>query len=180
MIPRLTTALRRFRRDEKGQLLVEFALVVPLVFTIFMTSVEMGIYQMRQMFLDRGMDMAVRNIRLNTGANYTHVQVKDMICTFAGFIDNCDSQLQLEMRPVDLRAFQTLNWDADCTDASQPIQPVRTFVAGAEHEMMLLRACYKFNPVFATSGLGYDMASNGDGAGMAKMLSVSAFVQEPG
>lgn len=180
MIHRLSTALRRYRREERGQMLVEFALVIPLVFTIFLTSVELGIYQMRQMFLDRGMDLAVRQIRLNTGANYTHVQVKDMICDFAGFIDNCDTQLQLEMRPVDLRAFQTLNWDADCTDASQPVQPVRTFVPGGQHEMMLLRACYKFTPIFSTSGLGYDMATNGDGAGMAKMLSISAFVQEPG
>jgi hypothetical protein len=154
--------------------------VIPLIFTIFMTSVEMGIYSMRQMFLDRGLDMAVRNIRLNTGANYTHLQVKDMVCNFAGFIDNCDSQLQLEMRPVDLRAFQTLNWEADCTDASQPIAPVRTFIQGGQHEMMLLRACYKFEPIFATSGLGYAMSQNADGAGMAKMLSVSAFVQEPG
>ncbi len=181
MIPsRLTAALGRFRREEKGQMIVEFALVIPLIFTIFMTSVEMGIYSMRQMFLDRGMDMAVRNIRLNTGANYTHLQVKDMVCNFAGFIDNCDSQLQLEMRPVDLRAFQTLDWEADCVDASLPITPVRTFIPGGQHEMMLLRACYKFTPVFATSGLGYAMSENADGAGMAKMLSVSAFVQEPG
>lgn len=180
MTRRLKTLLTRFRREEKGQMLIEFALVIPLVFTIFLTSVEMGIYSMRQMFLDRGLDEAVRQIRLNTSTNYTHVQVKDMICTFAGFIDNCDSQLQLEMRPVDLRAFQTLSWDADCTDASQPIQPVRNFVNGGQHEMMLMRACYKFEPVFATSGLGYEMAKNGDGAGMAKMLSISAFVQEPG
>jgi hypothetical protein len=180
MTRRLSRVLSRFRREEKGQILIEFALVVPLVFTIFLTSVEMGIYQMRQMFLDRGMDMAVRNIRLNTGTNYTHAQVKDMICDFAGFIDNCENQLRLEMSPSDMRAFQPLDWNADCTDDSEPIQPVRTFVPGGQHQMMLMRACYKFKPVFSTSGLGYDFAQKGDGAGMAKMLSISAFVQEPG
>lgn len=179
MMRRFTRALGHFRREEKGQMIVEFALVIPLVFTIFLTSVEMGIYSMRQMFLDRGMDMAVRNVRLNTGANYSHAQVKTMICSFAGFIDNCNEQLQLEMRPVDLRAFQTLDWAPDCSDASQPVQPVRTFVSGAQHEMMLLRACYKFEPIFPTSGLGYEFATHADGAGMAKMLSISAFVQEP-
>lgn len=180
MSARLMAGLARFRRDERGQMMIEFALVIPLVFTIFLTSVELGIYQMRQMFLDRGMDLAVRQIRLNTSAQFTHIQVKDMICTYAGFIDDCDTQLQLEMRPVDLRAFAALDSDADCTDASQPIQPVRTFIQGGQHEMMLLRACYKFRPVFPTSGLGHDLAREGDGAGMAKMLSISAFVQEPG
>lgn len=175
----ITGALDRFRREENGQMIIEFALMIPLIFTIFLTSVEMGIYSMRQMFLDRGMDMAVRNVRLHTGTTYSHAQVKTMICNFAGFIDNCETQLQLEMRPVDLRAFETLDWDPDCSDSSQPIQPVRQFVAGAQHEMMLMRACYKFQPVFPTTGLGYDFSENSDGAGMAKMLSISAFVQEP-
>lgn len=179
MTRRLSQALRWFKRDEKGYMVAEFALVIPLIFTIFMTSVEMGIYSMRQMFLDRGLDMAVRQVRLNTSARYDHVQVKTMICNFAGFIDNCDSQLKLEMVPVDLRNFAGLNRTVDCTDASQPIAPLRAFINGGQHEMMLLRACYKFKPVFATSGLGYQMSQGADGAGMAKMVSMAAFVQEP-
>ena len=170
----------RFKRDEKGHMIVEFALVIPLVFTMFMTSVELGIYQMRQMFLDRGVDMAVRMIRLNTGAGYTHNDVKDMVCGFSGFLDDCDTQLKLEMNPIDVRAFNGFVGPADCTDASQPVTPNRSFTHGAQHQMMLIRACYKFRPVFATSGLGYEFTENGDGAGMAKMVAVSAFVQEPG
>ncbi|MEP4197673.1 MAG: TadE/TadG family type IV pilus assembly protein [Aliishimia sp.] len=179
MIRKLTSALGRFRREENGQMVVEFALVIPLIFTIFMTSVELGLYSMRQMFLDRGLDMAVRQVRLNTSSQFSHTQVKAMICKFAGFIENCDSQLKLEMTPVDLRNFAGLNTTIDCTDASQPVAPVSSFIPGGEHEMMLLRACYKFHPVFATSGLGYQMSQNGDGAGMAKMISMAAFVQEP-
>ena len=179
MKQRILTQLRRFRRDEDGQMLVEFALVIPLIFTIFMTSVELGIYQMRQMFLDRGMDLTVRQVRLNTGAAYTHTDLKLMICNFAGFLDDCDSQLKLEMNPVDLRNFTGFVGGADCTDASQPVQPNRSFVHGGQHEMMLMRACYKFKPVFASSGLGYEFTTNGDGAGMAKMVSVTAFVQVP-
>lgn len=179
MMRKLKSALRRFGRKEDGQLLVEFALVIPLLFTIFMTSVEMGIYQMRQMFLDRGLDMAVRNVRLNTSVSYDHVQVKTMICNFAGFIDNCDSQLKLEMVTVDLRNFAGLDTTVDCTDTSQPFLPVRNFVNGAQHQMMLMRACYKFEPIFATTGLGYAMSQKADGGGMVKMTSMAAFVQEP-
>ncbi len=179
MTKRIGNFLRRFRRDENGQMIAEFALVIPLVFTIFMTSVEFGIYQMRQMFLDRGLDMTVRMVRLNTGANFDHGTLKQTVCDFSGFLTDCDSQLKLEMNPIDLRNFAGFNGTADCTDASQPVKPNRSFVHGGQHQIMLIRACYKFRPVFASSGLGYEFAQNGDDAGMAKMVSVSAFVQEP-
>ena len=179
MIRRMTRRLRRFGREDDGHMLIEFALLVPLVFTIFLTSVELGVYQVRQMFLDRGLDMTVRLVRLNTGANDSHDDLKDMICNFAGFIENCDTQLKLEMNPVNPRNFQGLDAEADCADVSQPVSPNRSFVHGIEHQMMLLRACYKFRPVFSTSGLGYHFAQDGDDAGMARMISVTAFVQEP-
>lgn len=175
----LISRLSRFKREEDGQMLIEFALVIPLIFTIFMTSVELGIYQVRQIFLDRGVDMTVRLVRLNTGEDYTHADLKTLICNFSGFLDNCDDQLKLEMTPVDIRNFAGFAESADCTDASQPVQPNRTFQQGIQNQMMLLRACYKFDPVFATSGLGFEFATKGDDAGMAKMVSVTAFVQEP-
>ncbi len=160
-------------------MLLEFAILAPLVFTAFLTSVELGIYKTRHLFLDRGLDLAVRNVRLNTGTDYTHADIKTMICDFAGFLEECDSQLKLEMRPVDPRAFTEFPANADCTDASQPVNPSRAFVLGGHNELMLLRACYKFDPIFPAAGLGYDFATNGDAAGMARMVSITAFVQEP-
>lgn len=177
MTRHITRFLRRFRRDENGQMMVEFALAVPLIFTLFMTSVEMGIYSVRQMFLDRGLDLAVRNIRLNTGANYSHTDVKTMVCDFSGFLDDCGSTLRLELLPVNPRVFTGFAGSADCVDTSQPITPLRQFVHGGEHQLMLVRACYMFKPVFASSGLGYHLTK--DGSGRAKMVSLSTFVQEP-
>ncbi|MEL6450041.1 MAG: TadE/TadG family type IV pilus assembly protein [Pseudomonadota bacterium] len=177
MIRKTKQFLRRFRRDEKGHMVVEFALAVPLVFTLFMTSVEMGIYAVRQNFLDRGLDMAIRNVRLNTGANYTHSDIKTMVCDFAGFLEDCDSALKLEMNPINPRAFSGFAGSADCQDVSQPVAPSRSFVHGSEHQLMLLRACYMFKPVFASTGLGY--AFTKDGSGRVKMVSLSGFVQEP-
>ncbi|WP_420011865.1 TadE/TadG family type IV pilus assembly protein [Tateyamaria sp.] len=177
MIRKATTFLRRFRRDEDGQMLVEFALAIPLIFTLFMTSVEMGIYTLRQVFLDRGLDMAIRNVRLNTGANYSHNDIKVMICEYSHFLDDCDSALKLELNPINPRAFAGFDGAADCADVSQPVTPSRSFVHGGEHELMLVRACYMFKPVFPTSGLGYSFTK--DGSGRSKMVSLSGFVQEP-
>lgn len=177
MIRRAATTLRQFKRDENGQMLIEFALAVPLIFTLFMTSVEMGIYSMRQMFLDRGLDMAVRNVRLNTGVNYTHHDIKVMICQYSHFLEDCETALKLELHPIDPRAFAGFDSPEDCADISQPVTPSRTFVHGGEHQLMLVQACYMFDPVFPTSGLGYALTK--DGSGRSKMISLSGFVQEP-
>lgn len=178
MIRRATQFLQHFRRGENGSATIEFALAVPIIFTLFMTSVEMGIYSLRQNFLDRGLDMAVRNVRLNTGANYTHNDIKQMVCDFSGFLEDCDATLKLEMNPVNPRAFSGLDATADCADISLPVTPSRTFVNGGEHQLMLLRACYSFEPIFPTTGLGFALAK--DGSGRAQMVALSGFVQEPG
>lgn len=177
MIRKATQFLRRFRREENGHITVEFALAVPLIFTLFMTSVEMGIYSLRQSFLDRGLDMAVRNVRLNTGTAYTHNDIKQMVCDFSGFLPDCDSALKIEMNPINPRSFSGFGGAADCADVSLPVTPSRTFVHGSEHQLMMLRACYMFKPVFPTSGLGYSFTK--DGSGRVKMVSMSGFVQEP-
>lgn len=178
MITPLKTFLRRFRRDENGgAILLEFVIFVPLIFTTFLMSVEMGIYSMRHMFLDRGLDMTVRYVRLNTNQNITHDQLKDMICDYSGFLEDCDSTLRLEMTPINPRQFEQFNQVADCVDLSQPVKDPRKFDLGQEHQLMIMRACVKFKPVFATTGLGY--AFTKDGSGRARMISTAAFVQEP-
>ena len=178
MMYSLKQKLRDFTRKEDGSsLLIEFCFFVPLLFGAFLMSVELGIYSMRQMFLDRGLDIAVRYVRLNTNANYDHDDIKQMICDNAGFIRHCDDSLRLEMTPVNPRAFAAFNQNADCVDTSQPVQPVRGFTPGLQHELMILRACVKFDPVFPTSGLGREFEK--DGSGQARMISTAAFVQEP-
>ncbi|MEP1538700.1 MAG: TadE/TadG family type IV pilus assembly protein [Paracoccaceae bacterium] len=178
MIERTSKFLRQFGRNEDGQMVIEFALAIPLVFTLFLTSIELGIYSVRQMFLERGMDMTVRDIRLGTGQNLSHTQIKQNICSYAGFLPDCDSTLRLEMTSLDPRSFDSsLYGSADCVDVSQPVTPLRAFVHGNSHELMVLRACYMFKPVFPSTGLGYAYAK--DGSGRSAMFSTSAFVQEP-
>jgi len=170
--------LRRFRKEEDGSaFVIEFCLFVPIVFSAFMMSVELGIYSMRNMFLDRGLDQTVRFVRLNTNTPMNHAMLKNMICQGAGFLEDCDSSLRLEMVPVNPRNWANFNQTADCIDTSQPVTPVRGFTLGQEHELMVLRACVRFRPVFPTTGLGYALEK--DGAGKARMVSTTAFVQEP-
>lgn len=172
-----TSFLRDFGRKEDGQIVIEFLFGFPIVFAIFIMSVEMSIYTMRQLWLDRGLDVTIRQVRLSTGDPDTHDELKAMICEQANFLPDCAETLRLEMMSVDVRNFQGFGQDADCVDVSQPVTPLRQFVNGAEHELMMLRACYMFKPVFPTSGLGKEFVK--DGSGRVKMVSYSAFVQEP-
>ncbi|MEP0961668.1 MAG: TadE family protein [Lentilitoribacter sp.] len=180
MTTRVRSKLCRFRDEENGQIAIEFVIIAPLLFTIFITSMELGIYSMRQMWLDRGLDIAVRQVRLNTANIPSHDALKQTICNNAGFLPDCDSSLKLEMVLMDPRAISPLGANADCVDRSQPIssQLDPNFVSGKEHELMVLRACVKFNPIFPTTGLGFEFVK--DGAGQAAMTAISAFVQEPG
>lgn len=174
----LTRFLRRFRRDEDGSaLVIEFCIFVPLLFGAFLMAVEMGVYSMRQMYLDRGLDIAVRYIRLNTSTNYTHADIKKIICNNTGWLENCDQTLRLEMVSVNPRQFSAFDQDPDCVDTSEPARPVRGFALGKANEMMMLRACIKFKPLYPSTGLGY--AFEKDGTGRARMIASAAFVQEP-
>jgi len=137
----------------------------------------LGFVTLHHSMLERAVDMTVRDIRLGTGTAPQHDEIKDMICAAAGFIDDCDTSLRLEMIQLDPYNWNEISDDADCIDQSEEVNPVRSFVNGLENELMFLRACVKIDPVFPTTGLGKNMVK--DGAGQYALVSMSAFVQEP-
>ncbi|MEO1732571.1 MAG: hypothetical protein AAFR45_02925, partial [Pseudomonadota bacterium] len=103
--------------------------------------------------------------------------VKDSICEYVGFVDDCSLNIRLEMILVDPRNWTEPNRVADCTDQSEDVQPVRSFVNGQDNELMILRACAKVAPVFPTSGFGKNIQK--DGNGDYSLIATSVFVQEP-
>ncbi len=178
MILRLKTALRRFRKEEHGSVFViEFVILVPLLFTVFLMSIDMSLFSLRQVQLNRGLEQTVRFIRLNTGTPMTYSQIKKMVCDNAGGAGDCVATLRLEMVTVNPRAFARMDPDIDCIDKSLPLKPERGFTLGQQHELMLLRACLKFDPMLPGSNFGFKFAL--DGAGQGSMYAISSFVQEP-
>ena len=176
MIRAVRRHLRRFRRREDGSATVEFALLFAPMFGFLATATEVGMIQVNYAMLERAVDLTVRDIRLGTGAAPQHNQIRQDICDRAGFIRQC-SDLKIEMIRLDPYNFQSPPADADCADRTEAVTPVRSFVNGASNELMFLRACAKFEPVFPTIGMGKNLVK--DGAGMYALVSTSAFVQEP-
>lgn len=171
------SSIGRFLRREDGNASIEFVMLFPVYLAIMIMSIELGFITMRHTLLERGLDMTVREIRLGTGTAPQHDDIKDMVCENALVILNCDTQLQLEMRSADIRAFNSLDTSADCTDASEPSKPVREWTPGQQNELMLLRACLKYDPIFPEDFLGSALTK--DASGQASIISMTAFVQEP-
>lgn len=177
MIRKFKTALRRLVRDESGSASVEFVLIFPVYLSFILMSIELGFVTMRHTLLERGLDIAVREVRLGTGTVPQHDDIKDIVCENAVMVLNCQEKLRLEMRPANLFALTTLDTTADCTDKAEPAKPVRAFVPGVANQLMLMRACYKYEPFFPDEFLG--SALEKDGSGEAAIITMTAFVQEP-
>jgi Flp pilus assembly pilin Flp len=172
--------LRRFLRDQRGTATIEFVMLAPLLVGLLVFSIELGMLTVRSAMLERGLDIAVREVRLGTGTAPEHDEIKDIICENAVIIPECATRLRLEMIPNDLRNFVTLDPTPDCTDAAEPAKPLRTpFNLGAANQLMVLRACLKYRPLFPEGMLGSVLVSIADGSGDVALTTMSAFVQEP-
>jgi hypothetical protein len=168
---------QRLRRED-GNATVEFAILFPIFVFIFVSAVELGFITLRHTMLDRAVDLTVRDIRLGTGQAPQYDQIRDAICDRAGVIPDCRNNVKIEMIRKDLRAWTPPPADYDCINHAEQVQPVRTFTNGMENEMMLLRICAMFRPIFPMSGLGRDLKASSTN-GYRAMVTATAFVQEP-
>ena len=169
--------LRQFHRSEQGSATIEFVIVFPVFFTFFLSTFELGMLETRHVMLDRGLDLAVRQIRLGMLEPVTHEGFKQAVCNGATVIPDCMNQLKLEMLPVDPRAWTSMADSSDCIDRADPGVAVRNFVPGIANQLMLIRACALFDPFFPTTGLGASLPRSSGGA--YGLISLASFVIEP-
>lgn len=177
MISRITKRLKAFRKSENGNATLDFILVLPAFMLIFTSAYEGGVLSTRQVMLERGVDVAVREVRIGILLNPTHDSLTERICEAASIIPNCLSNLRLEMVSTDLRDFTPPGADVACVDRAETGTPVLNFNTGLNNEMMILRACALFDPVIPTNGLGKEIPKESGGA--YALTATSAYVMEP-
>jgi hypothetical protein len=174
----LPRGLRRLRDREEGTSSIEFVLLFPIFMSLFLSSIELGVVMIRQVMLERALDIAVRDLRLGAWPNVTQDLLKERICAHAGIIPNCESEMLLELRAVRAPDYTLPDPAATCVDRSAEVQPVVTFRDGPENELMIVRACVLIDPIIPGSGLGMKMQENTrDGFAL---VATSAYVNEPG
>ncbi|SMX33228.1 TadE/TadG family type IV pilus assembly protein [Octadecabacter ascidiaceicola] len=182
-IKSLARFLRLFRKEEDGSESLELALIFLPFVMIPVSGFELGLLMTRHVMVERGLDMAIREVRLNTGVPFTETQFKTMVCNSAGIIPNCMVNLRLEMRNIDLRhtgsnATNQIPRHASCTNLDYPNQAPRNYTNGVPNELMVVRACGLFSPMLPEFGLGYFL-SRIRGDGNYPLVATAAFVMEP-
>ena len=193
MIGAFAKALRRFRRSEDGSNTIEFCILFPAFLAIMLSSIEAGVMMVRNVMLERGTDIAVRDLRLGQPTPPTYDEFKQTICDNAVIFPDCDDLIQVELQPVSTETWAPLNGAANCINESthlaetNPINPIddTTYLQGGNNELMLVRVCGLFTPFFPTTTLGMQMPRYDpnplDEVDSVKyaLVVTSAFVNEP-
>ena len=179
MIRNILRVLRGKSRDEDGAATVEFVILFPAFIAIFLSAFEAGIFMVRNVMLERATDLAVRNLRLGMPAPPTYLQFKQQICDNTLILEDCMNMVQVELQPVSLTAWAPLSGDANCIDQAATIDPIdsTTFLGCGNNELMMVRICAKFTPMFPTTTLGLKMPV--DDFGTYSLVTTTAFVNEP-
>jgi hypothetical protein len=177
VLSNLRAWLRRARDDEDGTSTIPFVIFVPFLITMVVSSLEMGMLMTRHVMLERALDLTVRDLRLGHLPDVTHDEFKQMVCDRSALIPDCENVLLIELRPVSTITWEPLNSGAICVDRDAVVQPATQFDQGGGDQIMLIRACAKFDPIFPTTGLGLDLPK--DNTGAYALVTSSAFVNEP-
>jgi TadE-like protein len=190
---------RAFGRED-GNATVEFVVVLPILFSIFMMSFESGLLMIRSILLERATDLTMRELRLGNLITIKpdgevvqpdSGKLKDEICSRTVIINDCRNSIRIELQPVSQVTWALPSAAANCVDRDVPIQVVETFEVGSQNELMLVRVCVLQRAIFPTLGLGDDRAFVGLGEGLTNtdaesagfgeygLVATSTFVNEP-
>lgn len=192
MIRGLLATLRRFRRSEDGGTsTIEFVILFPAFIAIFLGSFESGLMMVRNVMLERSVDLAVRTLRLGTPVPPSYDALKQTICDNALIFPDCMNLVQLQLEPVDMTTWDVPTNAINCIDEAthnnpvNPIDPVddTTYIGGGNNELMIVRVCALFSPFFPGTTLGMQMpkfdTNNPDDDAKYALVVTSAFVNEP-
>lgn len=172
-------AASRFGRDDSGTSSIEFVILFPVFMTVFFAGFETGLLMLRNAMLERATDLAVRQLRLGTPTPPTFTEFKESVCDNTFFIENCIDRVQVQLNPVNMITWGPLEGDPRCRDVESAIDPFdqTNYSVGANNELMMVRICVLFQPIFP--GVGHGLGLRYDGQGNYAMVTTTAFVNEP-
>jgi hypothetical protein len=144
---------------------------------------EQGIISLRNVMLERGVDMAVREIRIGAMPEPTGPLLKTAICDYAQILPKCETELELEMVVRTARNWVDVPSRVRCIDRSVDTQASVDFVNGGNNQLVFLRACIRLDPMLPTTGIGRAIVEAAEGddaaAGSYALVASAAFVVEP-
>ena len=169
--------IRSYLRKQDGASTLEFVLLFPAFMIILLSTIEAGYMMTQNVMLERGVNIAIRELRLGTSTATNEDELKVIICNEAAFISDCTNRVRIELTRVSTDDFTMPTGNVTCVQRDEDIQPAVTFESGTENDLMLMRACTVFDPLFPTTGLGLRLPK--DSTGGYAIVSSAAFVVEP-
>jgi hypothetical protein len=177
-VTRIRRQVRRFRLRDAGASTVEFMVSLPFVLMILFMSIDFGAVMLRQVFLDRAVEMAVREVRLGNIPSGGIATLRELICDGTLLIHDCPNSLTIELRPINTTTWAGVNDPVECINRADNIVPTLTFnPAAGTQALMLVRVCASADPFLTITGimLGVGNETGGD----LQLVSIGAFVNEP-
>lgn len=174
--------LNRFLQDETGVTSLEFVIIFPVFFGMFLMTYESGMVSARHVMLERGVDIAVRQVRIGAMPNPTRASLRKSICEVALIIPQCERQLEIELLQRDPMNWVAVPNQIRCVDRGDIDRDPGTIDVTGNNMLMVLRACVRIDPFLPTSGLGkviVDRNSGGAADGSYALVATAAFVVEP-
>ena len=176
MIAFLRRRIKTFR-SEAGSASTEFVVIIPLILSVFMGSIEAGLLMVRSTLLEQSVDMTMRNLRLGQYPAVDAALLKAEICARTIVFPNCEQNIMIEMRRVSTATWALPTAPITCVDREEEAQPVLTLEIGQQQDVMLVRVCIVQDLIFPTTGLGLSMPK--DAQGGVGLIAETAFVTEP-
>lgn len=188
-VPSCRRLLSRFRRDESGTWTMEFVMIFPVFMLLLFAAFESGWMMTRYVLFERSVDLAVRDLRIGTppplasGAADTtenrYIAFRKSICDKTDFIENCEDRIRIELQPVSMDTWGPLDPTTECRNIEEPMDPVSSinFVGGGNNELMMVRVCALYRPIFPTTGLAMSLRYNARND--YALVYTTAYVNEP-
>ncbi len=164
----------KFLRATSGSATVEFVMVFPVLIWVVLSTFELGWITTRQMMLERGLNLTIRDLRLGRIANPTHEGLKELVCERAAILRDCVDSIHMELVP--LVSGVVPSGSPSCVDRTGEIEPVENFSSGSEEDIMFVRICVIVDPLMPGMGIGTHL--NTDASGGFSMVAYSAFKKE--
>lgn len=141
LLTRARAGLRGFGRDQSGSASMHYVLMLPVVFGLFVLTMDSGIATIRASLLERAVDMTARSIRSGAIANPTLANIRTDLCSQLTVFPNCATTLKVKIVAVPRATFAVPAPPATCADLGAAIAPVRTLAVGQQNGIAVLRAC---------------------------------------
>ena len=85
--------MKRFLKDQSGASVIEFTMLFPLFIVMIFGTFEAGWLMTKHMWVERGLDVAMRDVRLGNVEETSYEDIRDRICEYIGGVNNCSGNI---------------------------------------------------------------------------------------